>query len=136
MEDARSCRAKFQRNLYTPRIIEEYHRAIVKKRMSAFLQSNQIDLLVLSKLTTVHLFGYEAIARLGRPCILDLHDDSIEEERAQRELTARLARARHVWRGRPRRHFWSGIACCRRGSGWPAACVMKIRERNQRSFPR
>jgi hypothetical protein len=99
MEDARSCRAKFQRNLYTPRIIEEYHRAIVKKRMSAFLQSNQIDLLVLSKLTTVHLFGYEAIARLGRPCILDLHDDSIEEERAQRELTARLARARHVWGG-------------------------------------
>ena len=57
MEDARSCRAKFQRNLYTPRIIEEYHRAIVKKRMSAFLQSNQIDLLVFSKLTTVHLFG-------------------------------------------------------------------------------
>jgi hypothetical protein len=65
MEDARSCRAKFQRNLYTPRIIEEYHRAIVKKRMSAFLQSNQIDLLVLSKLTTVHLFGYEGRDRVS-----------------------------------------------------------------------
>jgi hypothetical protein len=33
----------FSGNLYTPRIIEEYHRAVVKKRMSAFLRSNQIE---------------------------------------------------------------------------------------------
>jgi glycosyltransferase involved in cell wall biosynthesis len=82
----------FSGKIYAPRIIEEYGRAIVKKRISAFLQSNQIDLFVFSKLTTVHLFGYEAIARLGRPRFLDLHDDDIESERVQREVTARLIR--------------------------------------------
>jgi glycosyltransferase involved in cell wall biosynthesis len=82
----------FSGNLFAPRIIEEYSRAMVKKRISAFLQSNQIDLFVFSKLSTVHLFGYEAIARLGQPCFLDLHDDTIEEERGKREVTARLIR--------------------------------------------
>ncbi len=82
----------FSGSLFASRIIEEYSRAIVKKRISAFLLSNQIDLFVFSKLRTVHLFGYEAIARLGRPCFLDLHDDSIEEERVRREVTARLIR--------------------------------------------
>ena len=82
----------FSGNLFAPRIIEEYRRAIVKKRISAFLLSNQIDLFVFSKLRTVHQFGYKAIARLGRPRFLDLHDDSIEEERVQREVTARLIR--------------------------------------------
>ena len=79
-------------NLFAPRIIEEYRRAVDKKFISAFLQSNQIDLFVFSKLVTVHLFGYEAIARLHQPCFLDLHDDPIEEERARREVTARLMR--------------------------------------------
>jgi glycosyltransferase involved in cell wall biosynthesis len=80
----------FSGNLYAPRIIEEYGRAAVKKRISAFLLSNPIDLFVFSKLRTIHLFGYEAIARLGRPCVIDLHDDAIEEERVRREVTARL----------------------------------------------
>ncbi|MGH6810849.1 MAG: glycosyltransferase [Methylocella sp.] len=82
----------FSGNLFAPRIIEEYNRGIVKKRISAFLQSNQIDLFVFSTLRTVHLFGYQAIARLGRPCFLDLHDDSIEEERVRREVAAKLIR--------------------------------------------
>ncbi len=82
----------FSGNLYAPRIIEEYSRANVKKRISTFLLSNQIDLFVFSRLETVHQFGYEAIARLGRPRFLDLHDDSIEEERVKRALTARLLR--------------------------------------------
>jgi hypothetical protein len=89
--------------------IEEYDRAIIKKRISAFLLSNQIDLFDFSKLRTDHLFGYEAIARLARPCFLDLHDDAIEHERVNRELTARLIRSRHIWWGRPSRHSWSGI---------------------------
>jgi glycosyltransferase involved in cell wall biosynthesis len=79
-------------NAYGPRIIAEYSRAIIKKRISAFVLSNQIDLFVFSKLTTVYMFGYEAIARLGRPCFLDLHDDTIENERLNREVTARLMR--------------------------------------------
>jgi glycosyltransferase involved in cell wall biosynthesis len=82
----------FSGNLFAPRIIEEYSRAIVKKRLSAFLLSNQIDLFVFSKLQSIHQFGYEAIARLGRPCFLDLHDDPIEAERVRREVTARLIR--------------------------------------------
>ena len=82
----------FSGNLFAPRIIEEFSRGIVKKRISAFLRSNPIDLFVFSTLRTVHLFGYEAIASLGRPCFLDLHDDSIEEERVRRLVAARLLR--------------------------------------------
>jgi glycosyltransferase involved in cell wall biosynthesis len=82
----------FSGGLFAPRIIEEHSRAIVKKRILAFLQSNQIDLFVFSKLSTVHLFGYAAIARLARPCFLDLHDDYIENERVLREVTKRLLR--------------------------------------------
>jgi glycosyltransferase involved in cell wall biosynthesis len=80
----------FSGNLFAPRIIEEYGRGIVKKRISAFLQSNQIDLFVFSKLLIVHQFGYEAIARLGAPCFIDIHDDGIENERMLRAATARL----------------------------------------------
>jgi glycosyltransferase involved in cell wall biosynthesis len=82
----------FSGNLFAPRIIEEYRGAIVKKRISAFLLSNHIDLFVFSKLQTIHQFGYEAITSLGQPRFLDLHDDSIEQERVQREVTARLIR--------------------------------------------
>ncbi len=123
MDDATSCHAVFSGNLFAPRIIEEYGRAIIKKRISAFLLSNQIDLFDFSKVRTVHRFGYEAIARPDRPSFLDLHDDAIEHERVNREPTARLIQARHVWWGRPSRHSWSDIACCRRGSGRSATCV-------------
>lgn len=82
----------FTGSVFAPRFIEEYSRVIVKKRVMAFLQSNQIDLFVFSKLSTVHLFGYEAIAKLAQPCFLDLHDDYIENERVLREVTKRLIR--------------------------------------------
>ncbi|HEY8031277.1 MAG TPA: glycosyltransferase [Methylocella sp.] len=80
----------FSGNLFAPRVIEEYHCANVKKRISAFLRANQIDLFVFSKLRIVYLFGCEAIARLDQPRFFDLHDDLVEAERMQREVTRRL----------------------------------------------
>jgi hypothetical protein len=79
-------------NYFAPRIIEEFGRANVVKRISAFLQRNQIDLFVFSKLFSVHMFGYEALARLDRPCFIDLHDDLVERERLEREALVRLMR--------------------------------------------
>ena len=38
----------FSGKLFAPRVIEEFHCAPVKKRISAFLQANQIDLFVFS----------------------------------------------------------------------------------------
>ncbi|HXW70692.1 MAG TPA: glycosyltransferase [Methylocella sp.] len=77
-------------NLFAPRAIEEYGRGFVRRRIAGFLKSKEIDLFVFSKLETVHQFGYEAIARLGQPCFIDIHDDAIENDQLSRRVAANL----------------------------------------------
>ncbi len=78
--------------LFAPRFIEELGRGAIRKTIDDFVSRHEIDAFVFSKIFSIHLFGLHALERLPAPVFLDLHDDFVEREAADRRVLGKLLR--------------------------------------------
>jgi glycosyltransferase involved in cell wall biosynthesis len=76
--------------LFAPEFIEELGRSEIRRSVADFVARHDIDILVLSKIHSIHLFGRQTLSRMTARVFLDLHDDFVERDAADRRVLGEL----------------------------------------------
>ena len=87
---ARAVGRFFTHGLFAPRWLEEAGRGATQREIHEFLSLHRPDVLVVSKISVVHLLGEKILRDFPGLRILDLHDDFIARETQVRDTLDRL----------------------------------------------
>jgi glycosyltransferase involved in cell wall biosynthesis len=102
--------------LFPPRWIDERGRGSVYRRIRTFFASHQPDVVLISKLHSIHLLGEDNIRRSGAIFLLDIHDDFVVRAMAERKVLAGIAtrfpaiRRHPIFRDMRLRHLLSRLS--------------------------
>jgi hypothetical protein len=79
--------------LFAPRWIEELGRSPIHRKIGDFIDRHAIELLLVSKLSCVPLLGERTLRESNATLVLDMHDDFVARDKADRRVLATLTAA-------------------------------------------
>jgi hypothetical protein len=89
---ARTLARAFTGQLAAPRLLEEFGRQPIHRQIAEFVRRHEPDALYLHKLSCLVRVGEEVVANFPGVKIVDLHDDPVAREQAERETLDALIR--------------------------------------------